>query len=102
MNMNTKTTRLAAVLWVWSVMLATWVWAYAAKQAPALTWDLNNQNQERMMRHPLGSWDLDLNSELENLCLHLIELESKKKWRMIWWSDEDEDDLFLHSLMRIH
>ena len=57
MNMNTKTTRLAAVLWVWSVMLATWVWAYAAKQAPALTWDLNNQNQERMMRHPLGSWD---------------------------------------------
>lgn len=57
MNMNTKTTRLAAVLWVWSVMLATWVWAYAAKQAPALTWDLNNQNQERVMRHPFGSWD---------------------------------------------
>lgn len=61
--MNTKWTRLATILWIWSVVLATWVWVYAAKNDASLTDKTRPQmTMERqfgsggIMKHPEMDW----------------------------------------------
>ena len=82
--MNTKWTRLAAVLWLSSVVLATWV--YAAKNETPIEWALNNQRPQMEMRQQFWSWEMlppDLWTGKQ-----MMWKEWMKEWMKKWWKWE--------------
>ena len=62
--MNTRWTRLATILWIWSVVLATGVGVYAAKNDASFTWAFDKNRPQmmqqfgsgEMMRPPMMDW----------------------------------------------
>jgi hypothetical protein len=57
--MNTKWKRLATVLWIWSVVLATWIGVYAAKNEAQIEWAMNRERSQMEMRQQLGSGEME-------------------------------------------
>lgn len=57
--MNTKWKRLATVLWIWSVVLATWIGVYAAKNEAQIEWAMNREKPQMEMRQQIGSGELN-------------------------------------------
>lgn len=57
--MNTKWKRLATVLWIWSVVLATWIGVYAAKNEAQIEWAMNRERPQMEMRQQLGSGEME-------------------------------------------
>ena len=80
--MNTKWTRLAAILWLSTVVLATWVGVYAAKNETPIEWALNNQRPQMEMRQQFWSWEMlppDLWTGKQMMW---------KEWMKKWWKWE--------------
>lgn len=90
--MDTKWTRLAAILWIWSVVLATGVGVYATKNDTSLTGALNNQRPQMDMRQPIWSGDIMLPPKMDWF--------NPEKWmpkwekeRRFWFAFIDEENL---------
>lgn len=94
--MNTKWKRLAAILWLSSVVLATWVGVYAAKNDASLTevLDKNRPQMEmrqlgsgEMMKHPGMEWFNPENFDPENMP------QREEKGDRFWFAFIDEENL---------
>ena len=94
--MNTKWKRLAAILWLSSVVLATWVGVYAAKNESAFSgaFDKNRPQMEmrqfgsgEMMKHPGMEWFNPENFNPENM--------PQREWKgdRFWFAFIDEENL---------
>lgn len=89
--MNTKWTRLAAVLWLSSVVLATWVGVYAAKNDASFTGALDKTRPQMEMRQ-FGSGDVMKHPEKDWLGSGN---QAQKEWKggRFWFAFIDEENL---------
>jgi len=56
--MDTKWKRLAAILWLWWAVLATWMGVYAAKNEAKIEKTLNKEEPPMVMRQQVGSSEM--------------------------------------------
>lgn len=95
--MNTKWKRLAAILWIGSAVLATWIWVYAAQNKPPLN-EFIAKGRHQMMTW--GFWPEEMRNLLpEKWDLTLFEKwkiwnkRNEWKWNRFWFAFIDEDSL---------
>ena len=75
--MNTKWTRLATILWIWSVVLATWVGVYAAKNDASFT-EAFDKNRPQMMQQ-FGSGEMMRPPRMDWI--------NPEEWMPKWWKE---------------
>ena len=90
--MNTKWTRLAAILWLSTVVLATWVGVNAAKNESALSGAVDTSRPQmvmqqqiwsgEVMKHPKRDWFGSGN-----------QIQKEWKWGRFWFAFIDEESL---------
>ena len=87
--MNTKWKRLATILWIWSVVLATWVGVYAAKNEASLSWALDKSRPQMIMEKQLWSGEMKMPPKMN------FDSEKLKewKWNRFWFAFIDEESL---------
>ena len=89
--MNTKWTRLAAILWLSTVVLATWVGVNAAKNESSIEWALNNQRPQMEMRQ-IGSGDV-MKHPKRDWFGSGNQIQKEWKWWRFWFAFIDEESL---------
>ena len=89
--MNTKWRRLATILWIWSVVLATWVGVYAAKNDASLSEAMDKDRHPMIMEKQLWSGEMKLPPKM-NLS---GEDKMPKGWKenRFWFAFIDEESL---------
>lgn len=94
--MNTKWKRLAAILWLSSVVLATWVGVYAAKNDAHVEWAMDRERPQMEMRQ-LGSGEMMKHPGMENFNPENFDPENmpqrEEKWDRFWFAFIDEENL---------
>lgn len=99
--MDTKWKRLATILWLSSVVLATWVGVYAAKNEAHIEWAMNREKPQmemrqfwsgEMIKHPEMEW---LNPENFNPEEFNPENMPQREWKLdrFWFAFIDEESL---------
>lgn len=89
--MNTKWKRLAAILWLSSVVLATWVEVYAAKNESAFSGVFDKSRPQMEMRQP-GSGEMMKHPEMEWFNPENMP-QRDWKWDRFWFAFIDEENL---------
>lgn len=90
--MDTKWTRLAAILWIWSVVLATWVGVYAAKNESSLTGAIDKNKPPMVMEQQFGSGDVMKHPKKDWLGSG-DQIQKEWKWGRFWFAFIDEENL---------
>jgi len=90
--MDTKWKRLAAILWIWSVVLATWVWVYAAKNDASLDEVIDKNRPPMIMQQPVGYGEMKLPSKMDWMNPKEWMLKPWKENRF-WFAFIDEENL---------
>ena len=89
--MNTKWTRLAAILWLSTVVLATGVGVNAAKNESSIGWALNDQRPQMEMRQ-IGSGNL-MKQPKRDWFGSGNQIQKEWKWGRFWFAFIDEESL---------
>lgn len=90
--MNTKWTRLAAILWLSTVVLATWVGVNAAKNESTLSGAVDTSRPQMVMQQQIGSGEV-MKHPKRDWFGSGNQIQKEWKWGRFWFAFIDEESL---------